>query len=140
MQLPTTTAEAPANPVAPAPAPLPDLSMLNGQHGASPVPSRLPRPAGWSMRAKVLAIAGLLAVVAGASATYYFIRGPFQRARTDLVTHRVHRERLELNIVERGALESARNSDVDELVSWALPIQERHLQDVLRGSQKLAAE
>jgi coenzyme F420-reducing hydrogenase alpha subunit len=36
--------------------------------------------------------------------------------------------------------ESAGNSDVGELVSWALPIQERHFQDVLKGSQKLAAE
>jgi len=36
--------------------------------------------------------------------------------------------------------ESARNEEVRELVSWALPIQERHLQDVLQGSRKLAAE
>jgi coenzyme F420-reducing hydrogenase alpha subunit len=36
--------------------------------------------------------------------------------------------------------EAAGNSDVKELVSWALPIQERHFQDVLQGSQKLAAE
>jgi hypothetical protein len=35
--------------------------------------------------------------------------------------------------------ESARKSEVRELVSWALPIQERHFQDVLQGSQKLAA-
>jgi hypothetical protein len=36
--------------------------------------------------------------------------------------------------------EAAGNSDVRELVSWALPIQERHFQDVLQGSQKLAGE
>ncbi|HZP72892.1 MAG TPA: hypothetical protein VFA97_05870 [Gaiellaceae bacterium] len=36
--------------------------------------------------------------------------------------------------------ESAANDDVRELVSWALPIQQRHLQDALEGSQKLAAE
>jgi hypothetical protein len=36
--------------------------------------------------------------------------------------------------------ESAGHEDVRELVSWALPIQERHLQDVLQGSRKLAAE
>jgi hypothetical protein len=36
--------------------------------------------------------------------------------------------------------ESARNEEVRELVSWALPIQERHFQDVLQGSLKLAAE
>jgi hypothetical protein len=35
---------------------------------------------------------------------------------------------------------SARNEDVSDLVSWALPIQERHFQDVLQGSKKLAAE
>jgi hypothetical protein len=35
---------------------------------------------------------------------------------------------------------SAGNREVSELVSWALPIQERHFQDVLAGSQKLAAE
>lgn len=36
--------------------------------------------------------------------------------------------------------ESAGNDDVRELVSWALPIQERHFQDVLEGSRKLAGE
>jgi hypothetical protein len=36
--------------------------------------------------------------------------------------------------------ESAGNGDVRELVSWALPIQERHLQEVTEGSRKLAAE
>lgn len=36
--------------------------------------------------------------------------------------------------------EAAGNSEIGELVSWALPIQERHFQNVLKGSQKLAAE
>jgi len=36
--------------------------------------------------------------------------------------------------------QSAGNGDVRELVSWALPIQERHFQEVLEGSRKLAAE
>jgi coenzyme F420-reducing hydrogenase alpha subunit len=36
--------------------------------------------------------------------------------------------------------ESAGNEQVRELVSWALPIQERHFQDALQGSRKLAAE
>ena len=35
---------------------------------------------------------------------------------------------------------SAGNPEVRELVDWALPIQERHFQDVLQGSRKLAAE
>jgi len=33
----------------------------------------------------------------------------------------------------------AGNDQVQSLVSWALPIQERHFQDVLAGSRKLAA-
>jgi hypothetical protein len=36
--------------------------------------------------------------------------------------------------------ESAGNDQVRELVTWALPIQERHFQDALQGSRKLAAE
>jgi coenzyme F420-reducing hydrogenase alpha subunit len=34
----------------------------------------------------------------------------------------------------------ARNAELDRLIEWALPIQERHFQTVLEGSQKLAAE
>ena len=36
--------------------------------------------------------------------------------------------------------EAAGNARVQDLVAWALPIQERHFQDVLQGSRKLAAE
>jgi hypothetical protein len=36
--------------------------------------------------------------------------------------------------------EQARNAELDGLIKWALPIQERHFQTVLAGSQKLAAE
>jgi hypothetical protein len=36
--------------------------------------------------------------------------------------------------------ESARESEVSELVEWALPIQERHFADVKDGSLKLAGE
>lgn len=40
-----------------------------------------------------------------------------------------------------GALgEKAGESEVTELVSWALPIQQRHLDDVRKGSLKLAGE
>jgi hypothetical protein len=42
--------------------------------------------------------------------------------------------------VLRTLNQSAGNSDVRQLVEWALPIQERHFQDVLQGSVKLAAE
>jgi coenzyme F420-reducing hydrogenase alpha subunit len=36
--------------------------------------------------------------------------------------------------------ERAGNSEVAGLVDWALPIQERHFQEALQGSRKLAAE
>ena len=36
--------------------------------------------------------------------------------------------------------ESAGNEQVRDLVSWALPIQQRHFEQVLQGSRKLAAE
>lgn len=36
--------------------------------------------------------------------------------------------------------ESARESEISELVEWALPIQERHFSDVKEGSLKLAGE
>jgi hypothetical protein len=36
--------------------------------------------------------------------------------------------------------ESARESEISELVEWALPIQERHFADVKNGSLKLAGE
>jgi hypothetical protein len=36
--------------------------------------------------------------------------------------------------------QKARHDGLEELIEWALPIQERHFQDVLQGSQQLAAE
>jgi hypothetical protein len=36
--------------------------------------------------------------------------------------------------------ERARNSGVQELVEWGIPIQQRHFEDVRQGSLKLAAE
>jgi hypothetical protein len=36
--------------------------------------------------------------------------------------------------------ESARNAELDELVRWQLPIQQRHLRDTMEGSLRLAAE
>jgi hypothetical protein len=36
--------------------------------------------------------------------------------------------------------ERARNSGVQELVDWGIPIQQRHLEQVRQGSLKLAAE
>ena len=48
----------------------------------------------------------LLAVVTVPAAGYFLLSGAFRAQRTDLVTHTVRAERLELSIVERGALRS----------------------------------
>jgi hypothetical protein len=42
--------------------------------------------------------------------------------------------------VLRTLNERAGHAELGRLVEWALPIQERHFQDVLQGSRKLAAE
>lgn len=113
MSLPTASAtdnpsSFPAESTAPAPG-LPDLDPVTGFSGS---PGPLSQPSHWTMRTKILAGAGVLVIVAILSGAYLLARDPFQRTRTDLVTHRVRFERLELNIVERGALESAKNSDI----------------------------
>jgi multidrug resistance efflux pump len=74
----------------------------------------LPKARRWSKRAKILlalAIA-LFVVVSVGGAGYILVAKPFRDARTDLITHRVDYGRLELTIVERGALESANNHDI----------------------------
>jgi multidrug resistance efflux pump len=87
-----------------------DLGPVNG--AAPAIPSRLAQPLRWSLRTKVIAVAGLLLLAAIGSGAYLFFRNPFSGNRVDLVTHKVRSERLELTIVERGALESAKNSDI----------------------------
>lgn len=116
MTLPTVSpADQPATPPLQPPVTpfnLPALDSANGRNGsASFVPSRLPQPQRWSWRKKVLVTAGVFLGITGAVVTYWMVRNPHQ-ARTDLVTHRVKYEKLELTIVERGALESAKNSDI----------------------------
>jgi HlyD family secretion protein len=59
---------------------------------------------------------GIVAVavlgVVGAGVAYALVVPNFRGGRADLVTHKVQKGRLELTIVERGALESANNSDI----------------------------
>jgi RND family efflux transporter MFP subunit len=45
-------------------------------------------------------------------AGFFLIAGTFRNGRTDLITHTIRREKLELTIVERGALESAKNAEI----------------------------
>src|SRR5262249_20135468 len=98
--------------VADNPGPPADQLGLNPVNGVSSVvPSRVPRSPRWSLRARLLAAVGGVLIVAGIGTAYALLHGP-TRGRADLVTHRVHKERLELTIVERGALESAKNADI----------------------------
>jgi multidrug resistance efflux pump len=104
---PATVASTPDN--------LPDLDNLPGTNNGSPTPrqSRLPRAAGLSNRVKLLAAGAVLLVLAlGSFAVYQFVTNPRSSERPDLVRHKVTKGRLELTIVERGALESAKNSDI----------------------------
>jgi multidrug resistance efflux pump len=77
-------------------------------------PVRPPKSRRWSKRTKILlasAVAGLI-VCSLAGAGYVVMAKPFRSKRADLVTHTVGYGRLELTIVERGFLESAKNTDI----------------------------
>lgn len=78
-------------------------SLVNAEAGRGPR-----RPSRRWKTSMFLAAAGLVGLAFGNR----FVPNSFRAARSDLVTHRVHRERLELTIVERGTLESSRNSDI----------------------------
>jgi HlyD family secretion protein len=112
MTRPTATAtDVPAqtdNPVG-----IKSLAQVNGQNGqAHAVPSRVPKTKRWSRRSKVLIVLGAVLGIGGIFGGYMLLAKPFHHARTDLVTHKVKYERLELTITEPGALESAKNSDI----------------------------
>jgi len=59
----------------------------------------------------LIAVLGGLALLLAAFLGWWFLSGTGM-SRGDLLTHTVRRERLEMTIVERGALESARNADI----------------------------
>src|SRR5882672_9571303 len=81
-------------------------------NGPSRRPSRLPKARRWSRRSKILLALGFGLLVLG-GLLLVFVTKPFAKdIRTDLVTHKVGYGRLELTIVERGALESANNHDI----------------------------
>jgi|GEM_PF-217409 len=81
-------------------------------NGPSRKPSRLPKARRLSKRTKILVGLGFLALVLVAL-LLVFVTKPFaSTARTDLVTHKVKYGKLELTIVERGALESSNNNDI----------------------------
>src|SRR5438093_3351764 len=107
---------APAAPPAEVPAPISPVREAAGAlvtaNGPSRRPSRLPKARRLSRRSKILIGLGLgLFVAVILYLVYYFITRP-RDVRADLVTHKVQYGRLEMTIVERGALESANNHDI----------------------------
>jgi RND family efflux transporter MFP subunit len=89
-------------------------AVPNGQ--AKAFTTRLPQAQRRSARTKFLLATGLLLLVAGAAAAAYMVMGKGRNLRTDLVTHTVKHEKLLLTIVERGALESENNNDIQARV------------------------
>jgi RND family efflux transporter MFP subunit len=117
MTLPTASAPTLTPAAPPDPANLnPTLPQGNGaaqrNNGASGAPSRSSRHKAKKGRKTLLAVIAGVLVVAAFVTGYVVIAKPFQQARTDLITHKVKYGRLELTIVERGALESANNHDI----------------------------
>src|SRR5438309_578029 len=93
---------------------IPAVLPANGSPNGSPNPngSRLPKARRMSKSVKVILL--VTAIVVAASSTggaWYYFTG-LGSSRKDLVLHTVGFDNLQLTIVERGALESAENSDI----------------------------
>src|SRR5262245_32813423 len=119
-----------SQPVSAAATTTPDLPVLpapTGESNGSPAaktaaspngapghkPSGSSRPRGRKSRARLLVVLAVLAVLGvGAWLAYGYITRTFGAPRTDLVTHTVRREKIQVTIVERGALESQNNNDI----------------------------
>jgi multidrug resistance efflux pump len=82
------------------------LPSGNGQ-ALNRIPAR-----GKRRRTGLYVLAALIVVGAGAAVAAVGMGRTHGAVRLDLVTHKVHKDRLELTVVERGALESADNRDV----------------------------
>ena len=75
-------------------------------------PSNLGVKRGWGLGAKLAIAAGaLIAVGSTGTATWFYLGGTtFNRA--ELVPYKVHYDKLQLTVVEHGALEAAENSEI----------------------------
>jgi multidrug resistance efflux pump len=104
--------------VAPTASNPPELGNLltptgNGSPNGSPSSSRPPKLKGWSRRTKLLiAVGAVLFLSAGGLGAYEWLHSARGASRADLVLHKVKYDRLELTVIERGALESSKNSDI----------------------------
>ena len=91
--------------------PVRPMEFNNGQPSSS---SSRPSQAGKSTRRRKLVVgaSSLVLLCALIGGVLYLVHGKLGTARTDLVLHKVKYGRLELTVVERGSLESTRNSEV----------------------------
>ena len=97
-------------------------SRLPESANGSPSPASFrqsPNKSRWSGRRKILVVGGLLCTVAAIVVISMVVARDKGGAHPELVKHKVQYGRLELTIVERGALESANNGDVSCKVKTA---------------------
>jgi multidrug resistance efflux pump len=80
--------------------------------GASPLPASTRLPGAKRRRRGRLLLIIAAVVVAVGGLTAYALNSAIRPGRVDLVTHTVRYDRLELTVVERGALESSDNNDI----------------------------
>jgi multidrug efflux pump subunit AcrA (membrane-fusion protein) len=88
----------------------PQAASPNGQ--SNPSPTRLPRAHKAGKGTRLLVVLLALVVLAGGGWTAYHFVLAGDPVRTDLVLHKVRREKLLLTIVARGGLESAENNEI----------------------------
>jgi multidrug efflux pump subunit AcrA (membrane-fusion protein) len=113
--LPLTEAPAAATngPALASPSLLPGFSTQSGFPSGPPGSSRLPRPRRWSKSRKIVVFATLGLVAAGTvTAAALWWTGLFAKDSFNGPTAPVVRKVLQITIVERGELASAKNSDI----------------------------
>src|SRR5262245_50927390 len=86
------------------------ISTWSGSH--RPASSNRDKTGRRFLSPKILIPVAAVLGLAGVGAGYYAYTVIFRPTHTDLLTHKVKYEKLELTIVERGQLESADNRDV----------------------------
>lgn len=110
MNLPPTSAAPRTETVSPS-QPRNGKGPTNGEISGVRV-TRVPRSRRWRLRTRILLTTGLLALLGGGLTLWAMTRSLLVAPRNDLVTHLVQYDKLQLTVVERGALESAENSEI----------------------------
>src|SRR5262249_14437769 len=114
--LPATATPHPHQQPQPAPPPTANPTAapaLTGPNNSPhPAPSRPPKARRLGSGSKLLVALVLLLLVGGGSFAAWYFLGTKNGPRPDLLLHTVKPEKLQVTIVERGALESAENAEI----------------------------